>query len=303
MTVAKSVFYLLGIILAPVIPGIINRTKAVFSGRKGQPLLQLYFDLWKLFHKKAVYSRTTSIFFRIGPRLGLVAALIGLAFVPWSRQGAIVSFPGDFLLLMYLFAMSRFFTILAALDTGSSFAGMGASREAFFSCLAEPAWFLGFLALARLGGSSTLAGMLSLPSAAWRRGLPEVLLVGIAWVIVYLVENARIPFDDPNTHLELTMIHEVMVLDHSAAEWGLIQAGSALKLMVLGIPLVRLLTIPAISPWGQFAWTIAALVVLAVLVGVIESVAARLRLLRIPQMLIAAAAIALLAVILTFGGK
>src|SRR5262249_1998771 len=149
--------------------------------------------------------------------------------VPLGGARGPLSFPGDMIFLAYLLALGRFFTTAAALDTGSAFEGMGAAREVTFACLAEPAFFLGLLVLARLSGSLELSGMLggSL-TAHWLTHGASLALVLFSWFIVLLAENSRIPFDDPNTHLELTMIHEVMVLDHSGPAFGMILYGAAL---------------------------------------------------------------------------
>ncbi|HEY5997348.1 MAG TPA: NADH-quinone oxidoreductase subunit H [Candidatus Deferrimicrobiaceae bacterium] len=186
--------------------------------------------------------------------------------------------------------MSRFFTTVAALDTGSSFEGMGAAREATFSCLAEPTLFFALIALSRMSNSLSLFTMLNHYSVTdWlRSGASMLLLVG-GLFIVLLAENCRIPFDDPNTHLELTMIHEVMVLDHSGPAFGIILYGAALKLFVLGAFFVNV-ALPfkaghAVADWGLF---VVSMLALAVAIGVVESVMARLRLVRIPQLLVAA---------------
>src|SRR5581483_11951894 len=143
--------------------------------------------------------------------------------VPLANSSAPISFTGDLILLAYLLGLGRFFTASAAMDTGSAFEGMGAAREVTFACLAEPALFLGLLVLTRLSGSLRLAGLLGGPLAShWVTSAASLALVLLSWFIVLLVENCRIPFDDPNTHLELTMIHEVMVLDHSGPAFGMI---------------------------------------------------------------------------------
>ncbi len=287
--------------LAPMMSSVINRTKAVFAGRRGPPWLQPYHDLWKLLRKSAVYSPTTTPVFRLGPIVGCAAGLVTLVFVPVGGSAAAVSFPGDFVLVAYLLGLARFFTISAAWDVGSSFEGMGASREAFFSTLAEPALLLALTALAALARQASLTAIYAslggtvLASAAG----PAVLLAAAAMMIVFLAENARIPVDDPNTHLELTMIHEVMVLDHSGPDFAMIQYGASLKLWILGALLVGMLT-PVRSGWFllDLAAGLAGLAVLAVLVGVVESVMARLRLVRVPQFLIAASILSVVALAL-----
>jgi formate hydrogenlyase subunit 4 len=287
----------LGLVFAPLLGGIINRTKAAFAGRTGQPLLQPYYDIYKNLRKGAVYSTTTSWLFRAGPIVGLSSALIALALVPVNGATAPLAFTGDLLLFAYMLGLMRFFTVLAALDTGSSFEGMGASREVFFSALAEPALLLGLATVARRAGTLSLSELLGATSAT----SPELVLVLAALGIVFLCENARIPFDDPATHLELTMIHEVMVLDHSGPDFGFIQYGAALKAWVLGSVIVGLI-LPVIG--GEFLlFNSAALLVgmflLAVVVGIIESTMARLRLIRVPQLLVAAGSLALFAFILS----
>ena len=225
----------LALALAPLLPGVINRTKAFFAGRRGPPLLQAYFDLWKLFRKGAVYSRTTTWVFRAGPVVNFACLLGALALVPLGRVPALFSFEGDLLLLAYLLGLGRFFTALAALDTGSSFEGMGASREVQFAVFAEPALLIGLAALARHAQSLSLSTVYAgLSATAWAGALPTGVLLCAGLFVLFLAENCRIPVDDPNTHLELTMIHEVMVLDHGSVDFGFVQWGAALKLWVLG---------------------------------------------------------------------
>jgi formate hydrogenlyase subunit 4 len=280
---------------APVLPGIVNRVKAVFAGRRGPPLLQTWFDIVKLLGKSAVYSRTTGWVFRAGPVAALAAAATALCLVPWAGGGALLSFDGDLVLLAGLLALMRFVTILAALDTGSAFEGMGASREAWFSSLGEPALLLGLAAVARVHGSVSLAGILGVIAGAPQgTGAAVIFLVSCSLFIVYLAENARIPVDDPNTHLELTMIHEVMALDHGGIDLAYIQYGASLKLWILG-GLVVSLAVPRSGLWYlDAAAGTAGLVVVAAATGVVESIMARLRLVRVPQLLVAALAMSAL---------
>jgi formate hydrogenlyase subunit 4 len=286
---------MLGLLIAPLLSGVINRTKAVFAGRQGQPLLQQYFDIARLLCKGVVYSSTTSWVFRAGPVIGLACCLSAMALIPFGGASGILSFGGDMLLFVYLFGFARFFVVIAALDTGSSFEGMGASREVLFSALAEPALLVGLIALARASGSLSLSGML--PGAVWNA--PALVLVSAVVGIVLLCENSRIPFDDPATHLELTMIHEVMVLDHSGPDFAFILYGSALKFWVLGSLVTGMLIAPIQGPWwlGTLA-AISGMLVLAVGVGVVESIMARVRLVRVPQLLIAASAVAVISLVL-----
>ena len=292
---------LVPLLLAPLLGGVINRTKAFFAGRSGQPLLQGYYDILRLLRKGAVYSRTTTWIFPAGPLCGLAAILTATALVPFAGARAPLAFSGDLFLFAYLLGLARFFTITAALDTGSSFEGMGASREAQFSALAEPILFLSLCAIARVGGSLSLSGMVaSLSLDSWIRTGPVMILAGAAILFVFLTENCRIPVDDPNTHLELTMIHEVMVLDHSGPDLAFIQYGAALKLWLFAALLAEIvLPFHMGNPLTDIPMGICAQLVLAVLVGIIESTMARFSLLRVPQMLVAAGALALFALLLT----
>lgn len=287
-------------VLAPFIQGVINRTKAVVAGRVGQPLLQTYHDLWKLLRKGAVYSQTTTWIFRAGPVVGLASMICAAALLPFGAFPALAPFAGDLVMVAYLLAMARFFTVLAALDTGSSFEAMGASREVTFSALAEPALFLGLAALARQTGSLSLTSVLAAISPdMWMRAAPALGLTIGALSVVFLAENARIPVDDPTTHLELTMIHEVMVLDHGGPDFAMIQYAAALKMWLLGAIIVAI-ACPwhAGSPLLDAGAAIAGMLALAVVTGIIESSMARLRLLRVTQLLFAAIVLSSLALAL-----
>ncbi len=288
------------LLLPPFLLGVVNRVKAIVAGRKGPPLLQLYHDLRKLLSKGAVYSRTTTWVFRAGPAIGLAAIATAGTMLPVAGQPAVISFAGDFVLFAYLLALARFVTALAALDTGSSFEGMGAAREVSFASMAEPALFLVLVVMARATGSLSLSGMLGPALApAWRAAAPALLLSAIALFVVALAENSRIPVDDPNTHLELTMIHEVMVLDHSGPDLAFILYGASLKFFLFGALLVRLVADVGTSGfWAAEAAFVVELVGFAILVGIVESFMARLRLTRVPQMLVGASVLSVFALVL-----
>ena len=287
----ETVLHLLVVLtVPPLLLGVIGRTKAAFAGRQGAPVLQPWYDLVRLFRKEMVLSTTTTWVFLVGPVLAVVAPLTASLLVPLGGSRAPISFTGDLVLFAYLFALSRFFTAAAALDTGSAFEGMGAAREVSFACLAEPALFFGLLVLGRISGTLTLSSMLSAPwTTGWITAGASLVLVVAGWFVVLLAENSRIPFDDPNTHLELTMIHEVMVLDHSGPAFGLILYGASLKLFVLGALLVRTV-VPCNASTAALNWVafLAGMFLLAVVIGVVESVIARLKLVRVPQLLVTA---------------
>jgi formate hydrogenlyase subunit 4 len=290
---------LLALVLAPLLGGLITRTKAIFAGRTGAPLLQPYHDLARMLRKGAVYSRTTTMIFRAAPIAGLAAVGVALLVIPFGGASALLAFPGDFVLVVGLLAIGRFATVLAALDTGSSFEGMGASREVQFAALAEPALLLSLAAVGLAAHGSSLSSMQAAASLeSWLAAGPALPLVAAALLAVVLAENARIPVDDPNTHLELTMIHEVMVLDHGGPDLAFILYGAALKLWLLGALLVDIvLPFRTGNAFVDGAVSLSGMTLLAVAIGTIESSMARLRLTRVPQLLIGAATLAALALV------
>ncbi len=289
------------LLLPPWLKGVIVRTKALVAGRVGAPLLQPYSELWKLLRKEMVISRTTTWVFLAGPAIALATALAAGLLVPLGSSPAPVHFTGDLVLFVYLLALGRFFTALAALDTGSAFEGMGVAREITFACLAEPALFLGLLTLVRFTGSFELSELLG-PRVleGWRETAPSMVLLLTGLFVVTLAENGRIPFDDPATHLELTMIHEVLVLDHSGPALAASLQGAAVKLFLFGSVLVRL-AVPALpgglAGWGLF---VLALSGVAVSVGLVESLMARLRLVHVPNLLIGAGALTAFSLLFQF---
>jgi len=288
--------FVIGLACAPFMIGIINRTKAKFAGRKGEPLLQTYFDMFKLLRKGTVYSKTTTWIFRIAPSIGLSSVIIALAIIPLHGNQSLIHFPGDLFLLIYILGLMVFFTVLAALDTGSSFEGMGGSREVLFSFLAEPALIAGLCVFTKTTGFISLSD--SLPNTVIFQ--PEIILVVFALFIVFLCENARIPIDDPNTHLELTMIHEVMVLDYSGPDFAFVTYSSSIKMWVLGMIIIEsILPLNSSSAWWyNTSLSLTGMAMLSVTVGIVESIMARLRLISVPKLLIAADSLSILAFIL-----
>ncbi len=284
------------LIVPPFVFGVINKTKAVVAGRTGAPLLQTYYDLCKLFGKGAVYSTTTGWIFRAGPMVNLATVLIAAMLLPLASARSPFGFVGDIIVFAYVMALGRFFTIAAALDTGSSFEGMGASREAAISALAEPALFLSLAILCFPTRSISFGQALATaPLGNWESIQPSLLAAAIALFIVLLAENSRIPVDDPNTHLELTMVHEVMVLDHGGPDFAFVVYASAMKLFLMNSLIVHILVpfAPNLSLQG-LGLILLGQGLLSVIVGLVESATARLRLIRVPQFLLAASVIAAL---------
>jgi formate hydrogenlyase subunit 4 len=293
--------FLLLFFLSPLLPGVITKTKALIAGRQGPPVLQLYRDLWKLFRKEMVISSTTTWVFKAGPIVGLAVPMLGAMLIPFGTLAAPLSFTGDLILFVYLMGLARFCTVLAALDTGSSFEGMGAAREATFSVLVEPTIFVAFIVLTRITGSFTLNTMFDPGTHGALYNNPAAMslaLISFCLFIVLLVENCRVPFDDPNTHLELTMIHEVMVLDHSGPYFGMILYGAAMKLMVSSALVLDLVLPASGSVLLDGLAFMAAMLLLAVGIGLVESAMARLRMVKVPQLLVGTTLLSFFALIL-----
>jgi formate hydrogenlyase subunit 4 len=290
----------LGLLLvAPAVPGIATKTKSWLTGRRGAPVTQLYWDLLRLLRKGAVYSSATTWVFRVAPVAGVVAPLLALALLPLDGR-ALVSFSGDFVGFAGLIALGRFAFLLGALDPGSSFEGMGASRDAAFASLVEPALFINFLVLVMATGQLTLAASLGgTQSLPWGATAPALVMVAVSLFFVMLAEASRVPVDDPATHLELTMIHEVAALDYSGPDLALVLYGAALRMTLMTALPVLVLVAPARrSPAATLALLVGGVLAIAILVGVVESVMARLRVSRVPQFLVAASVLASLGAIL-----
>jgi formate hydrogenlyase subunit 4 len=288
---------LVWLLLAPLLPGIINKVKAWVAGRRGPPVLQLYYDLARLWQKGVVLSELASPGFVAGPAVAWVAMAGAALLLPLGPGGGGLSFRGDVLLLVYLLAVARFCTTWAALETGSAFEGMGAAREVSFAVLAEVSLITAVLTLSVQSGSVTLATMLT-PSA----GAGAVLLAAGLFAVL-LAENCRVPFDDPNTHLELTMIHEVMVLDHSGPPFAVILHGAAMKLLLFAALLTQaVLPVGQLSPFAGAGVLAAGVLAVTVGVGLVESLLARFAFRRVPLLLTTAFLLCLFALLLAWKG-
>jgi formate hydrogenlyase subunit 4 len=295
---------LAALLLAPLLLGVINKTKACFVGRQGPSLLQPYYNLHKLFRRGCIRTTVSCGPLAWAPGIELSALLLAVLFLPYANQLSPFAFAGDAFFFAYLLGLGRFALIIGALDTGSSFEGMGASREVQFSALTEGALFavIGFLAFA--SRSLNLSEMLSCPLPS---NIPTViaaviLAAGIAFIIM-LVENCRVPFDDPETHLELTMIHEAMILDYSGPDLGFILYSAALKLWLMTALVVLMLLPGDMAPPGVlFILHLLGIFLGGVVIGAIEAVSARFRFLKLPQFLLGALCTALIALALTVIG-
>jgi formate hydrogenlyase subunit 4 len=287
--------------LAPFLMGVILKVKAFFGGKKGPSLLIKYYILAKLLRKGSVYSRSTTFIFGLGPLVSLAASLTGLAFLPIAGQNPVFSFQGDVVFVWYLFGLARFFVAAAALDTASPFEGMGAAREVFFGLLTEAAIFLVFLQFAFLSGQYSLASFLAGEGAInifSREGFLLVLIVP-AIFFVMLTENARVPVDDPATHLELTMIHEVMILDHSGPDLAIMEAAVFARMFFYAAFIADLLLPRGYGPGARIFLFFFLLLLVYLAIGVLESITARLKMDQVPKFILTSFALAFFAIILS----
>ncbi len=301
----ESIFsFGVALLVAPLFPGIILKVKAFFAGKKGPPLLIKYYTLVKLLRKGFVYSTSTSLVFRMGPTIVCATALMALLFFPFGAVAPLLSFEGDVIVLFYVIGLGRFFMVVAALDTASPFEGMGAAREAFFGTLAEASIFAMLILFYRMNGSLSLAGYFTGPEAISQTAPAGalLLLVIVALFMVLLAENSRVPVDDPATHLELTMIHEVMILDHSGPDLALIEYGSFCKLLFFA-SFVAMLIYPFHQLGGILASILfyAAVALVYVAIGITESIMARLKMNLVPKYILTSFTLAFFAVILSMG--
>jgi formate hydrogenlyase subunit 4 len=308
MTLAMNALQVvLLVLLAPLVRGVISRIKARIQNRHGASVWRPYADLLKLFRKEDLVPDSASFVFRLAPIVLFGATLVVAAFVPLLHGSALLGASGDFILLVYLLALGRFFLMLGAMDGGSSFGGMGASREALVSTLAEGPFLLALMSVAIAAHTGSIAGIVQ-----WTVGQDFFqfsavhALAFVALALVAIAETGRIPVDNPTTHLELTMIHEAMVLEYSGPSLALIEWASAIKLTV-----VMTLLIALFVPWGMASSILALAIVIASIVlllkmaalvlalALVESSVAKLRMYLVPDFLGVASALAILAVVFT----
>lgn len=299
---------LLVLLLAPLLTGFIRKLKARLMRRQGPPLVQPYRDLLRLLRKEAVLADNASWLFRVIPYLIFATTWVAAALVPTFAAGLLFSWSADLIAIIALLGSARFFLALAGMDVGTSFGGIGSSREVMIATLAEPAMIMIVFTLALLAGStqlSNVAGFMLSSAVGVRVSLALAL---VALVMVAIAENARIPVDNPATHLELTMVHEAMVLEYSGRHLAMIELAAALKLLLymslIGCVFVPWgMASPGAGPGAQFAGVVAYIAKLAAggfLLALFETSIAKMRVFRVPDFLGAALMLGLLGTLLLF---
>jgi formate hydrogenlyase subunit 4 len=281
------------IALAPLLNGITKKVKAFFQIRKGPSMFQPYYDIGKLLKKDSVVSENVSWIFHAAPLVSFAAVLTAGLLIPVFISDLPFSFAGDLIAVIYLFALARFFTALASLDAGSSFGGMGSSREMFVAALVEPAMMLSIFAVAVNVGSTNLSSISQAVSSLGIDAMsPSYLLAFVAFFIIAIAETGRIPVDNPATHLELTMIHEAMILEYSGKQLAIVELCAMMKQLLIFSLLANIF-----FPWGIAAGASSAGILLGLLVymikililgtvmAVVETSTAKWRLFRLPELM------------------
>lgn len=281
--------------LAPMLVGVINKQKAIFTGRIGAPVLQPYYDLKRLFRKETINAESSSFISRISPVINLVAVIIAAAMLPLGFAKPMISFNGDIIVFAYILGLARFFQILAAMDIGSSFEGMGASREATFAVFAEPIFFFTIGSIAFISNFTSIFDIYQSIRLDNLSFIIFIIVCSTSVSILAITECSRMPVDDPNTHLELTMIHEVMILDNSGIDLFLYQYSSYIKLSIYAILETSFFYPLSVRnyPLGLLIFVVI-IMILSVVLALVETIKARFKLKSIPQYLLFATAIGIL---------
>ncbi|MCX6170322.1 MAG: NADH-quinone oxidoreductase subunit H [Ignavibacteriales bacterium] len=288
-----SIFVIIGI--APLFASFINKQKAILTGRIGAPILQPYYDLLRLFKKETINAKSSSFISQISPLINFIVIIVAAAMLPIGYWKPLISFNGDIILFAYTLGLARFFQILAAMDIGSSFEGMGASREATFALFAEPIFFFTLGSVAFISGLTSIYDIyhsIRLDNISY---IVFIIICSISAFILAITECSRMPVDDPNTHLELTMIHEVMILDNSGLDLFLYLYASYIKLFIYAI-----LEISFFYPFSAKSYVLGIVIfivgsiILSLTLAIVETITSRFKMKNIPQYLLFATAIGIL---------
>ncbi len=288
-----SLLIILG--FSPLFAGLINKLKAVLTGRIGAPVWQPYYDLKRLFKKETINATVSSFVSRISPVINFVTVAVAATMLPIGFWKPLISFNGDIILFAYILGLARFIQILAAMDIGSSFEGMGAAREATFALFAEPIFFFTLGSVAFISGLSSIYDIyysIQLNNISY---IVFIVICSISAFLLAVTECSRMPVDDPNTHLELTMIHEVMILDNSGIDLFLYQYSGYIKLFIYAI-----LEISFFYPFSAQSYLVGVMIfvigsfILALTLATVETITSRFKMKNIPQYLLFATAIGIL---------
>ena len=295
---------ILNLIILLVVPflmlGVIKKTKAFWGGRKGVSLFQPMYDFFKLLKKEFVISRT--IVFRIAPMIVITSVFAAALFVPLAYDSALINIPAGLIIFSYILGLGKFFALISAMDTGSSFEGMGASREACFTTIVEPAFFMIKASIMAISGNYTFDALTMILEKAGTYGVLIIIFAVVALFMMVLIECSRVPVDDPTTHLELTMIHEVMILDNSGKDFAFLTWSNSIKMLLISSLIANLLIPQGLEMWQSFSAYLAVLFIIALLIGTVESGMARIRMTHVFEFVFVMSSIALIILSLVVAG-
>jgi len=307
MLISEKIINIIIILFLPfLISGVIKKTKAFWGGRKGASVLQPLYDFIKLIKKDFVISNTTSFVFRLTPLVTLAALMLAALFVPLGTGHSIINIEAGIIIFAYILGLSKFFALIGAMDTGSSFEGMGASREACFTSIVEPAFFMIAASIMALCGNFTFDSFSKILENAGSYGVLIVIFAVLALFLMLLIEGCRVPVDDPATHLELTMIHEVMILDNSAFDLAVISYCASLKMLLIASLISKFIIPNSASTAEYLGLYLLTVFIIAIITGTLESSTARLRMSHVFEFIFVMTSFALIILSLTaakmFGG-
>ncbi len=301
---------LLNLIILLFVPflmaGVIKKTKSFWGGRKGPSVMQPFYDFVKLLKKDFVISNTTSVIFKIAPVISLASVLFAGLFVPLAAGSAVVNIAAGIIIFAYTLSLGKFVSLIAAMDTGSSFEGMGASREACFTSIVEPAFFMIIASIMLLSGNYTFDSLKTILANAGSYGVLITIFAVVVLFIMVLIEGSRVPVDDPATHLELTMIHEVMILDNSGSDLAIYTWANGIKMLLISSLIANMIIPSGISDWLSIVLYLLIMFIISVLIGTVESGMARLRMSHVFEFIFVMSSLALvvfsLVIARMFGG-
>lgn len=278
MKILNLIIHIINILIVPFLMiGVIKKTKAFWAGRKGVSLFQPMYDFVRLIKKDFVISRTTSVVFNIASIIAIASVLAASLFVPLASGSALINIQAGFIIFAYVLGLGKFFSLIGAMDTGSSFEGMGASREACFTSIVEPAFFMIIASIMALTGNYTFDSLSRIIESAGSYGVLITIFAVVALFLMVLIEGSRVPVDDPTTHLELTMIHEVMILDNSGSDLALLTLGNSIKMLLISSLIANIIIPHTLGMLAQTALYLFIIFAISVIIGTVESGMARLR--------------------------
>ncbi len=282
--------------------GVIKKTKTFWAGKKGPSILQPLYDFIRLLKKDFVISRTTSAVFKIAPVVNFAAVLFAAMFVPLASGSALINVPLGLIIFAYTLSLGKFVSLISAMDTGSSFEGMGASREACFTTIVEPAFFITVASIMALTGNYTFDSLSSILSSAGSYGILITIFAVIILFIMILTEASRVPVDDPATHLELTMIHEVMILDNSGSDLALFSWANSIKMLLISSLIANMLIPSSLGEWMSILLYLVIMFAISIIIGTIESGMARIRMSHVFEFIFIMSSLALVVLSLIVAG-